>query len=125
MFKNYLKIAARNLFKHKAYSVINVAGLTFGLACCLLIFQYVAYEYSFDDFNTNASNLYRVVATEIRNGREPETDALYGYAMGPAFAQAVPEVVRFARLHPDFNDPIVSNPAQPDKAFEEKRVYYA
>jgi putative ABC transport system permease protein len=125
MFQNYLTTSLRNLLRRKGHSFINIAGLTFGLACCLLIFQYVAYEYSFDDFNANASNLYRVAATEIRNGHEPETDALYGYAMGPAFAQAVPEVVRFARLHPDLNNPIVSNPAQPDKAFEEKRVYYA
>ncbi|MCI0693631.1 ABC transporter permease [candidate division KSB1 bacterium] len=125
MFKNYLKIAARNLFKHKAYSFINIAGLTFGLACCLVIFQYVAYEYSFDDFNANAPNLYRVNQTESRSGRAPETEALNGYALGPALAQDVPEVVRFARLHPEYSAPVIANPAQPDKVFEEKRVYYA
>ncbi|MGH7452081.1 MAG: hypothetical protein ACRENG_12095 [bacterium] len=44
MFKNYLKIALRNLFKHKAYSFINIAGLAVGLACCLLISLYVKDE---------------------------------------------------------------------------------
>jgi putative ABC transport system permease protein len=90
----------------------------------LVIFQYVAYEYSFDDFNTNAPNLYRVTQTTIRNGREPDTKALGGYAMGPALAQSVPEVIRFTRLHPDYSDPVVSNSAQPDKVFEEERVHY-
>ena len=125
MFKNYLATALRNLLRRKWYSFINIIGLTFGLACCLIIFQYVAFEYSFDDFNANAANLYRVIQTEVRQGGEPETDALYGYALGPALAQAVPEVVNFARLHPDYNDPVVSKTAQPSIAFEEKRVYYA
>src|SRR5574341_1413679 len=124
MFKNYFTTALRNLIRRKGYSFINIAGLTFGLACCLIIFQYVAYEYSFDEFNANASNLYRVTQTKIRNGREPETEALSGYAMGPALAQSVPEIIRFTRLHPDYSDPVVSNSAQPDKVFEEERVYY-
>jgi putative ABC transport system permease protein len=124
MFKNYFTTALRNLIRRKGYSFINIAGLTFGLACCLIIFQYVAFEYSFDDFNANASNLYRVKQTTIRGGREPDTGALGGYAMGPALAQSVPEIIHFARLHPDYGDPVISNSAQPDKAFEEERVYY-
>src|SRR5262245_50162533 len=125
MLKNYLATAFRNLLRRKGYSFINIAGLTCGLACCLVIFQYVAYEYSFDEFNANAPYLHRVTQTTIRNGREPETEALNGYALGPALAQNVPEVIRFTRLHPDYSDPVISNSAQPDKVFEEERLYYA
>ncbi len=125
MLNNYLKIAIRNLAHRKGYSFINIAGLAAGMACCLIIFQYVAYEHSFDSFNTNAANLFRVTQTRIRSGGEPEIGALSGYALGPALAQSVPEVVRFARLHPDFGGLIVANAAQPDEAFEEQRAYYA
>ncbi len=125
MFRNYLKIAFRTLLRHKSYSFINIAGLTLGLTCCLLIFQYVAFEYSFDAFNTNAPELYRVTQTSSRNGSAPETSSHTGYALGPALAQHVPEIVRYARIHPDYNNLIVSNPAQPDQVFEETRVFYA
>jgi putative ABC transport system permease protein len=125
MFKNYFTTALRHLLRRKGYSFINIAGLTLGLACCLIIFQYVAYEYSFDDFNANATSLYRVIQARVRGGGEPETRALSGYAMGPALAESVPEVVRFARLHPDYSDPIIANAAHPDQAFKEEQVYYA
>ncbi len=125
MFKNYFTTALRNLLRRKGYSFINIAGLTFGLACCLIIFQYVAFEYSFDDFNTNFAHLYRVSQTTIQGGDEPRIAALNGYAVGPALAQSVPEVVRFARIHPDYGDPVISSSAQPDKAFEENQVFYA
>ncbi len=125
MLKNYLTVALRHLARQKGYAFINVAGLTLGLAGCLIIFQYVAFEYSFDRFNANASDLYRITQTVARNGEAAEVDGLGGYAMGPALAQEVPEIERFARLHPDYTHPILSNPAQPDKAFQEERVYYA
>ena len=125
MFKNYLTTALRSLLRRKGHSFINIAGLTFGLACCLIIFQYVAFEYSFDDFNTNAAQLYRVKQTTIKGGGAPEIGALSGYAMGPALAQNVPEVVRFARIHPDYSDPVIANAAEPEKVFKEERVYYA
>ncbi len=125
MLKNYFTTALRNLLRRKGYSFINIAGLTFGLVCCLIIFQYVAFEYGFDDFNTNLTQLYRVSQTTIKDGGEPETSALCGYAMGPALAQSVPEIVRFARLHPDYADPVIANAAEPNKVFKEERVYYA
>ena len=124
MLANYLKIAFRNLLRQKGYSFINIAGLTIGLTCCLLIFQYVAFEYSFDDFNENASRLYRVILTEAQGGGESHTSPLTGYAMGPALGQEVPEVVQFTRLHPEYGPAIVSNPSNPAKTFEERRVYY-
>lgn len=125
MLANYFKIALRNLLRHRGYAFINIIGLTMGLTCCLLIFQYVAYEYGFDAFNEQAATLYRVTQTTAQNDGEPSTDGMSGYVLGPVLADEVPEVVRFARIHPDYTDPVISNSAQPGKAFEERQVFYA
>src|SRR4026208_1796427 len=50
MFRNYLTTAIRNIVKKKGYSFLNIFGLTIGMSCCLLIFHYVSYERSYDDF---------------------------------------------------------------------------
>jgi putative ABC transport system permease protein len=64
MFKNYFKTAWRNLFKNKAQSAINIAGLSVGLACSLLIFLWVQNELSIDAFHKKGSRLYKVYERE-------------------------------------------------------------
>ena len=61
MFKNHIKIAFRNLLKHKVFSFINVIGLTIGLSASLIIGLMVYYEYTFDDFHKDGDKIYRVV----------------------------------------------------------------
>lgn len=63
MFKNYFVIAWRNLYRKKAYSLINIMGLAVGIASALLIFLIIHYEFSYDDFQTKKDNTYRVVTT--------------------------------------------------------------
>jgi len=58
MFFNYLKLTIRNIRKHKAYSFINIAGLSIGIACCLMIMLWVQDELSYDRFHKNAENIY-------------------------------------------------------------------
>jgi len=60
MIKNYLKIALRNLRKHKGYTFINITGLAVGLACCLLIVLFVRDELSYDRYHDNADRIYRI-----------------------------------------------------------------
>lgn len=67
MIKNYLRIAIRNLARHKGYAVINISGLAIGIAACLLIFVVVKYELSYDGFQKNYDRIYRVVTTGFRN----------------------------------------------------------
>jgi putative ABC transport system permease protein len=67
MFRNYFKIAFRNLAKHKVYSAINVAGLAAGIAACLLIFVVVRFELGYNKFQKNYQRIYRVV-TDTKNG---------------------------------------------------------
>jgi putative ABC transport system permease protein len=65
MFKNYIKIALRNIKRHKGYSFINIAGLAIGMACCILILLWVQDETGYDQFHKRRSELYRVY-TEIQ-----------------------------------------------------------
>jgi len=69
MFRNYLTIALRNIFRHKLYSVINIAGLTVGLACVILITLFVRDELSYDKWITGSDKLYRVETTFHVPGR--------------------------------------------------------
>src|SRR5678810_193080 len=62
MLKNYFKIAWRNITRHKAYSTLNIAGLSIGMACSILILLWVENELSYDRFNANADQLYRLTA---------------------------------------------------------------
>jgi len=64
MIKNYFIIAWRNITRHKAYAVINIAGLAIGIAACILLFIVVRYELSYDKFQPNYSNIYRVVTQD-------------------------------------------------------------
>jgi len=97
MFKNYLKIATRNLTKHKFYSFINIIGLAIGLACTLLILLYVQNELSFDRYHSKANSIYRV-HSEIKFG-----DKFFDLSTGPApmaaaLVEEYPEVEASVRL---------------------------
>ena len=62
MIKNYFKIALRKLWKHKVFSFINIMGLSVGMTACFLIYIYVHFEKSYDEFNTKADRIYRVIS---------------------------------------------------------------
>ena len=61
MLKNYILIAVRNLRKHRAFSLINILGLSLGLACCLLLTLYIQDEYSYDSNLQRKDDVYRIV----------------------------------------------------------------
>jgi putative ABC transport system permease protein len=64
MLRNYIKIAWRNLQKNRTFSIINIAGLSFSVAFCLLLFFYIRYEQSYDSFHTKKDHLYRLEMTD-------------------------------------------------------------
>ena len=99
MFKNYFKIAFRNLKRNKAYSFINIAGLSLGLAAAMLIILYVKDEVSYDRFHKNVNNIYRITTQSIdKNGMKGRKDPNTGYLQGPRFAQNIPEIKSFVRI---------------------------
>jgi putative ABC transport system permease protein len=68
MFKNYLKVAFRNITRQKGFSFINITGLAIGMAICILIMLWVQDEYNYDRFNEKADNVYRILYSYISNG---------------------------------------------------------
>lgn len=99
MFKNYFKIALRNLQRNKIYSFINIAGLSIGLACAMLILLYVKDEVSYDRFHKNVSGIYRIVSQNIdKDGKKGGKDGNTGYFQGPRFAENVPGIKSFVRV---------------------------
>lgn len=76
MFKNYLLIALRNLFKNKLYSAINILGLAVGLAACLMLSLYIAEEMDYDQFWTDADDIYRIESSIQRPGYDPYSNGL-------------------------------------------------
>ena len=101
MWKNYAKIALRNLRKQKVYAFINIFGLAVGLAFCTLIALYVRHEWRYDDFHENAERIVRPHrVTFAPDGSDRATDARLPAPLGPAMVADFPEVeaaVRFWR----------------------------
>ena len=100
MFKNYFKIAWRSLVKNKIFSVINIAGLSFGVAACLLILQYVSFELSYDQFNKNVTDIYRVVNDRYQSGKLIQHGTITYSAIGKAMKDDYPEVENNTRVEP-------------------------
>jgi len=99
MFKNYLKIALRNLIKQKIYSVINILGLAVGLTGAILIFLFVRNELSYDRFHENAERLYRVyVIFHAQDGSVDRTFRGVTMPQGPAMEEYFPEITHSIRV---------------------------
>lgn len=98
MFRNYFKIAFRNLYKRKVYTLLNILGLTIGMTSCLLIFHYVSYEKSYDNHITNSENKYRLRLDHYSKGESEWKSATIYPGIGPAIKRDFPEVENFCRL---------------------------
>ncbi|MGD2092534.1 MAG: permease prefix domain 1-containing protein [Candidatus Aminicenantes bacterium] len=86
---NYLKIGFRRMKLHKGFSIINIAGLALGMACCLLIFRYVQYELSYENFHERADGIYRIVWERLADGLHYRTTPS---PMAPKLQEDVPEI---------------------------------
>ena len=98
MVKNYLKIAIRNIKKHKGYSFINISGLAVGMACCILILLWVKDEMSFDQFHENADVIYRVTEHQYNSSGDYFPVAVTPWPLAEALKNDFPEVVESSRL---------------------------
>ena len=98
MLQNFLKIAFRNISKRRGYALMNIAGLAIGITCCLLIFEYVAYERHYDDFHEKASRIFRVQDEEYQQGRMVVACASAMPGVAPAMKREFPEVEDAFRL---------------------------
>ncbi len=100
MIKNFFKIAFRNISRHKVFTFINVTGLAIGLAASLLILLWVQDELSFEKFNVNGSDIYRVEEDQFYSGRRYHV-TVTPHPSGPEWMQKIPEIkeqTRYFRL---------------------------
>ncbi|PSL23381.1 ABC transporter permease [Chitinophaga ginsengisoli] len=115
MFKNYFKIAVRNLLRQKLFTGLNIFGLAIGMTCSLLIFLWVQDELSFDRFNKNAGNIYRLTSRISDNDA-----ATVPPAMAAAMKAEIPGVKNATRIAP-FQRMVTVGTAK----FDEKNIYFA
>jgi putative ABC transport system permease protein len=99
MIKNYLKIALRNLRKHKLYAAINVTGLAVGLACCTFIVLYVVDELSYDRFHEHADRIVRVVEDRQEEDHLSRLATTYG-PLAPALEEDLAGIEHAVRVLP-------------------------
>ena len=103
MFKNYLKIAWRNLQKSKIFSFINIFGLAVGLTCCMLIAVYLIHETSYDKYHKNVDHLFQLGTTFVKDGKDertPNTPA----PMATTMKEEFPEISEASRIMMLFAD---------------------
>ena len=98
MIYNYLKLGLRNLVKHKTYSLINIIGLSVGIAAFLLIFLHVQYELGFNNYIPEKDQLYRCVEIQYAPGVGEQHVAVTMGPLGSAMKTDFPEVEDFVRL---------------------------
>jgi len=108
MLKNYLKIAFRNLKRYKAYSYINIGGLSIGVACCLLILLYINDELSYDSFHENADRIYRI-NTYLKFGDTELNIPVVSDMMGQLLKQDYPQVEEYTRIFIQGGDKRIKN----------------
>lgn len=102
MLKNYLKIALRNFYKHKSYSMINTLGLAIGTACCILILMYTTDELSFDNYHEKGDRIYKVLSFSTM-GATTRRYATIPPAIAPELVDSIPEVESSVRIYGPFD----------------------
>jgi putative ABC transport system permease protein len=123
MFKNYLKIAIRNIHKNKLFAAINILGLAVGMACFILISLWVQDELSHDEFHLNKNELYLI------NIKHPGDLNGYGdpnapYALAPILAQEFPEIINYTRIEELDNIITCTFKYQPDENQSGQKMFY-
>lgn len=99
MFSNYLKITIRSLMKNRAYSFINISGLAIGIAGAMMILHYVTFESSYDSFQEDAEDIYRVSLDLFQNGEMVYHSAENYPPVGQSMMNDYPEVVGWSHLY--------------------------
>ena len=118
MIAHYMKIFLRSLLKNKSFSIINIAGLSVGITCCILISMYVRYELNYDKLHEKGGRITRAIM-EYSIGGSVNKGNYTSTKVGPSFKKNFPEIEEFVRLHSTRK--IVRNG---ESVFVEKRFLY-
>ncbi len=114
MWKNYQKIAWRNILKRKGYAIINITGLSVGMAACIVIIMFIVQELSYDRFHRDVEQIYRVpvkaaVAGDVFNV------AVNSAPAGPGMYNDFPAITNFCRVRENSGEALIT--------FGEKKFY--
>lgn len=123
MFRNYLKVAFRNILKHKFFSLINILGMTIGVTACLLIALYVTDELSYDRFHDRADRIYQVGLNAKVGGQDIVTSTTCP-PMAEAFAREIPGVEQSTRIANMWGSGVVKYDHN-NLMFTEELLFYA
>lgn len=121
MFKNFLKIAFRNIFRNKVYATINMVGLAMGIAAFLLLAEYISLEKSVNQFHKNLSGMYRLINEDAAGKTWPEQEP--GWALQAK--QRFPEVKAYCRFEDGVAKGIVSKGDNSNQSYRENTIGYA
>jgi putative ABC transport system permease protein len=124
MIGNYFKTASRNMMKRKLYSFINAFGLSVAIAFCTLIYLFVQDEKSFDSFQENKDQIYRIESKSFDTWKHDAADPYQKHAwiqvcLAPVLEEELPEVERVTRYNPDYEGIL----RYEDKVFTEKITF--
>src|SRR5688500_16566973 len=100
MLKSYFRISYRQLIKSKTYTIINILGLSIGIAAALLIYEYTSYEKGFDSFHTNLNNIYRVTTVWNKDVTPDDKRATTVPWSGPGPNDVFSEIEDYTRFAP-------------------------
>ena len=123
MFRNYINIAIRSLKRQKAYSLINISGLSVGIMACIIILLYVRNESSYESFYTDADNIYRVTSIYETSG-QTEHIAIAPSKITQVALEHIPET-ELATFVFDWSVGREFLVRYEDKTFTETNVFYA
>ncbi|MBL7828997.1 MAG: ABC transporter permease, partial [Saprospiraceae bacterium] len=108
MIKNFVKIAFRDLLKHKGLTLINISGLSIGLACFTLCLLYGLNEFNYDRFHTDSDRIFRVYRwSEAFKDITSEGDPYLPIPLGPALSADLPDIEAFVRIRGPWGDNFV------------------
>jgi putative ABC transport system permease protein len=120
MFRNYIKIAFRQLIKHKGFSIINVSGLALGMTACLLMLMFVVNETSYDNFHLDRDRIFRVITDWGNEGSRMKFAGAMP-AIAPTLNEEFPEVEAAARVK-KMNVSVITD--ADNQSFNEENVFY-
>ncbi len=123
MFKNYIKTALRNIQRNKTFAIINIAGLTVGIAAFILIFKVVQFQNSFDNFHPDRQKIYRV-ASEFQTQDGIDYSAGIGFPVAEGLRLDFPDIKQVAAIYKEGGQITINKNSSDPEKFLELEVYY-
>jgi len=121
MLNNIIKHSLRSFKRQRSYNIINITGLSIGLACSLLIALYIIYEVSYDRYNVRKDRIYDI-ALNFRIGDQEFTEATTSYPVGPTSLREIPEVEDFLRMRKMYG---AANVTYNNQTYDEENIVEA